>query len=116
VKIVGIEGLSDEQVLAEVALGGRFVVYQYCISILVMTFKRPSDIHFVRGHENRVVKGLGFSLVSTVLGWWGIPWGPIHTVSSMWNNFSGGIDVTQDILNRIRPPLESGVSAYRAAA
>ena len=42
-KIIGVEGLTNEQVNDEVGRGGRFVMYQYCISVLVMTFKRPSS-------------------------------------------------------------------------
>jgi hypothetical protein len=116
VKILGIQGLTNEQVKQEVARGGRFVIYQYCISILIMTFKRPSEIYFVRGDENAVVKGLGFSAVSMLLGWWGIPWGPIYTIGSMWNNFSGGLDVTRDIVNHMDAQSASGVSELRAAA
>ena len=31
-------------VMEGVTRGGRLVIYTYCISILVMTFKRPADI------------------------------------------------------------------------
>jgi hypothetical protein len=44
------------------------------------------------------MKGLPFSLLSLFLGWWGIPWGPIYTVQALWVNFSGGKDVTREIL------------------
>jgi hypothetical protein len=96
-KIVGIEGLSKEQVALELQHGAKFVVYQYCISILVMTFKRPSDIYFVRAGKSSVSKGLSFSLISFFLGWWGIPWGPIYTIGSLITNSKGGKDVTQDV-------------------
>ena len=33
-----------------------------------------------------------------IFGWWGIPWGPIHTVKSISVNNKGGIDVTNDIM------------------
>ncbi len=97
-KINGIEGLSNEQVQGEVQRGGRFVMYQYCISLFVITLKRPSSIYFVRAGEGSVGKGLGFSGVSLLLGWWGIPWGPIYTLQSFWVNFRGGRDVTREIL------------------
>lgn len=97
-KICGIEGLTHEQVQQEVQRGGRFVMYQYCISVLVMTFKRPSSIYFLRAGEGAIGKGLGFSGLSLLLGWWGIPWGPIYTLQSFWVNFRGGRDVTREIL------------------
>ena len=101
-KIVGIEGVDGPQLAHELQRGARFVVYQYCISIIVMTFKRPSSIYFVRAGEGAVSKGLGFSLISLLLGWWGVPWGPIYTVGSFITNFKGGKDVTREVLATIR--------------
>lgn len=98
-KIIGLDGIQTQgQLQQEIASGGRFVIYQYCISILIMTFKRGSNIYLVHAGEDRVLKGLGFSLLSFLLGWWGIPWGPIYTVQALWNNFQGGKDVTTEVL------------------
>jgi len=97
-KILGIEGLSDQQINMELQLGAKFVFYQYCVSVVIMTFKQPSDIYFVRPSESAVRKGLGFSLISFLFGWWGIPWGPIYTIGSLITNFRGGKDVTQEVL------------------
>lgn len=96
-KIIGVEGLDEQQLASELQQGARFVIYEYCISLLVVTFKRPSNIYFVRSGESAITKGLGFSLVSLVLGWWGIPWGPIYTVGSFMTNFGGGRDVTHEV-------------------
>jgi len=97
-KINGVEGMTVAQVKAEVAGGGKFVVFQYCISILVMTFKRGSNIYFIGPGESALGASLGYTLLSLLLGWWGIPWGPIHTVGSVFTNLKGGKDVTQEIL------------------
>ena len=97
-KIVGTEGMSNEAIRTELDRGARFVIYQYCISVIFMTFKRPSDIHFVRAGEGGAGGGLKFTLISVLLGWWGIPWGPIWTIQSIWNNSRGGRDVTQQIV------------------
>jgi hypothetical protein len=80
------------------------VLFQYCISAVVITFRRPSDIYFLRQGENPVTKGLPFTLLSLVAGWWGIPWGPIYTLQSVYNNSRGGKDVTQAVLNSLRAP------------
>jgi hypothetical protein len=96
-KIKGIDGLTQEQIQMQLQRGAKFVMYQYSISLLVITFKRSSDIYFVRAGEGSVAKGLGFSGVSLLLGWWGIPWGPIYTLQSFWVNFTGGRDVTREI-------------------
>src|SRR5437588_10947549 len=79
-KIKGIEGMQPDQINFELQRGAKFVIYTYCVSILVMTFKRGSPVHFVRSGESAVTKGLPYSLISLLLGWWGIPWGPIWTV------------------------------------
>jgi len=98
VKIIGMEGMDGRQLAFELQRGARFVIYQYCISILILTFRRPSNIYFVRVGESTVSRGLSFSLVSLLLGWWGIPWGPIYTIGSLMTNFRGGKDVTQEVL------------------
>ncbi len=86
----------------EIQRGAKFVLFQYCVSIIILTFRRPSDIYFLRQGENLVVKGLPFTLLSLVDGWWGIPWGPIYTIQSVYNNSRGGKDVTQGVVNSLR--------------
>jgi hypothetical protein len=73
------------------------VIYQYSISVLILSFKRPSDIYFVRSNESAILKGLPYTLLSLVAGWWGIPWGPIFTIGALWNNLTGGKDVTAEV-------------------
>lgn len=100
-KILGIDGMTGQQLSDEVARGGKFVIYSCCISVLILTFKRPSDIYFIRPGQNAVVKGLGFTTLSLFLGWWGIPWGPIYTIGAFITNFGGGKDVTQEVLQSL---------------
>jgi hypothetical protein len=100
--IRGIEGMTAEQVKLEVQRGGKFVVYHYCISIVVMTFRRGSDVYFVRADESRVKKGMPWILLTLVAGWWGIPFGPIFTITSLVTNLKGGKDVTGSII--VSPP------------
>ena len=92
--IKGVEGLSPEQVRQEVERGAKFVLFSYCISILVMTFRRSSPVYFVRAGENAVVKGLPWTLLTLVVGWWGFPWGLIWTPMALFSNLRGGKDVT----------------------
>jgi hypothetical protein len=103
-KILGIEGLSPSQIDFELQRGAKFVLFQYCISVIVLTFKRPSDIYFIRAGESAAVKSLPFTLISIVAGWWGIPWGPIYTLQSVYNNLQGGKDVTPQVRNTMRAP------------
>lgn len=94
----GIEGMTVQELHDEIRQGGRFVYYTYAISILVMTFQRPSEIHYIRPGESSVMRGMGCTVLSLVAGWWGIPWGPIYTIGSLVTNLSGGKDVTQEVL------------------
>lgn len=103
-KIIGIESMSNMELQMELQRGGKFVTFQYCISILVMTFKRQSNIYFIKADENAVVKGLPFTLLSLFLGWWGIPWGIIYTIEALAINFKGGRDVTQQIVATMTKP------------
>ncbi len=97
-KIIGIEGLTTDQIHRAVLDGARFVIFQYCFSVIVMTSKKGSDIHFVRATDSAFAKGLPYTLLSLLVGWWGIPWGPIYTVQSVWTNSMGGRDVTPEVL------------------
>ena len=103
-RLKGLEGMTQEQLQYELQRGGKFVIFEYCISIVIMTFKRPSDVYFVRAGENPVAKSLPFVLLSLVAGWWGFPWGPIWTVASLVTNFQGGKDVTQQVVASLSSP------------
>ncbi len=97
-KIHGVEGLSQEEMNHQLEQGAKLVVFDYTISVLIMTFKRSSDIYFIRAGESAFFKGLVFSLISFIFGWWGIPWGPIYTIGSLITNMTGGRVVTQQFL------------------
>ncbi|HEY2739342.1 MAG TPA: hypothetical protein VGK45_13125 [Thermoanaerobaculia bacterium] len=101
-KIQGVEGLPAGLIEAEVQQGAKFVLFHYCISVLILTFKRPSDIYHIRPGQSAVVKGLPFTLLSLIAGWWGIPWGPIYTIQALVVNTRGGKDVTPEILASFR--------------
>jgi hypothetical protein len=93
----GIQGMSEEELKSEVMRGGRFVSYMYCISVILFTFKGPSKTCFIRAGESRFLKGLPYTLLTLVAGWWGIPWGPIYTIKCLAKNLSGGEDVTAHV-------------------
>jgi len=99
VKVIGIEGMSREQVAWEVKHeGARFIVFECCVSVLLATSKEPTDIYLVRKNESAIRKGLIWTIITLLLGWWGIPWGPIYTIKALTTNFNGGKDVTQAVL------------------
>lgn len=115
-KITGTESMNDQQITFELQRGGKFVQYQYCISVVLLTFKRGTDIYFLRAEENPVVKGLGWTLLTLLAGWWGIPWGPIFTVQSLWYNLKGGRDVTAGACKALGLSMEPVSNRPMAAA
>ena len=66
--ILGMEGLSTGQVQEELRRGGRFVVFEYCVSCLVMSMRRSSDVYFVRAGQGTFGMSLGYTLLSLFLG------------------------------------------------
>jgi hypothetical protein len=98
--IKGTEGMSDAEIIAGVARGGRFVCYMYCFSILIMTFRRGTSVYFIPSGRSAVVKGLPWTLLTLICGWWGFPWGPIYSIQCLAKNLSGGYDVTANIVRQ----------------
>ena len=99
--IVGIENMTAAQIRSEIAQGGRFVHYIWCVSIIVMTFRRSSDIYFIPAGKSAISKGLPFTFLTVLLGWWGFPWGPIYSLQCLGRNLAGGYDVTDGIASAI---------------
>ncbi len=97
-KIRNIEGLSAANLQREADNGAKFVYYTFTISLIVVTFKRTSGVYMIRGGENAVAKGTGYTVLSALLGWWGIPYGPKYTLESIRDNLNGGKDVTDEVM------------------
>ncbi len=95
--IKGTENLSTERVHYELQRGAKFVVYEYCISVVFLSFKEDSEIHFVTVDQNRFLTGIKYSLITIIAGWWGIPWGPVYSIYALITNCRGGKDVTSSI-------------------
>ena len=93
-------GLTAEQLNKELELGGKFVVFYYTVSIVVMTFQWSSAVKFVKNGERAYVKGLKYTLIAFLLGWWGIPFGLIYTPRNLYINMTGGKDITRQLLER----------------
>ena len=107
-QIKNIEGLTASDINRELERGGKFVIYQYCVSIVVLTFKRSSNIYFLRTGESGFSKSIIFTLISLIFGWWGIPWGPIYTIGSLITNLGGGKNITKEVIASLNAiPVEN---------
>jgi len=104
--IQGLGNMSPDQLRFEIQRGAKLVRYQYCVSLLVITFRRSSEVCYIPAGESAISRGLPWTLITLVAGWWGIPWGPIFSIQSLITNFKGGKDLTADIgaaMNRDTP-------------
>lgn len=99
IRIRGLENCTPDQLEEVVAGGGRLVFYEYCISLIFITLRRPSDVFFLKRGELGLVRGLPYTLISLLLGWWGLPWGVVYTPLVLLTNLGGGRDVTHQILD-----------------
>jgi hypothetical protein len=79
----------------------RLVVYQYCISVVILSFRRTSGVKVIAPGQNAVLPGLPYTLISLIFGWWGIPWGPWWTIRTIVVNLHGGIDLTESIRSTV---------------
>lgn len=109
--------MSTDQLQFEIQRGAKLVCYHYCISVVLMTFRRSSAVYFIPPGESTLAKGLPWTLLTLLLGWWGIPWGPIFSIQSLITNFKGGNDLTAEIgaaMNRApAPPVPASTLAAR---
>ena len=108
-KIKGIEGLTIADIQDEVLKGGKFVTYTYCISFIMMSIKRSSCVYFIRSEQNGFLKGTPFTVISLLLGWWGIPWGIIYTLECFLKNTNGGMDVTTSMMRYLQQQTKGHV-------
>lgn len=71
----------------------RIHTYELVLSFLIVSFRLPSP-PVVHGSRAATPLRIGCTLVSLVLGWWGIPWGPIWTVRALARNLGAGTATT----------------------
>jgi hypothetical protein len=71
------------------------VRYGFCVSCGVFSFRFTPGLWLPRGSW---LPRLGFSCISLVFGWWGIPWGLLWTPQTIIRNLSGGERTTVSAL------------------
>ena len=89
--------VPEEYLRVGLQSGTRYVIFQYCFSLAILSFKRSSSIQCIKPGESVLLRGLKYSLISFLFGWWGFPWGPIWTISTIIRNLTGGLDVTNEV-------------------
>jgi hypothetical protein len=75
----------------------RWVCYEMCCSFLFATVVYRSRPRATYSRKQRLWYVIGYTLLTLLLGPWGIPWGIFHTLRIIGINLRGGIDVTSDL-------------------
>ncbi|MBA3707234.1 MAG: hypothetical protein H0W83_00265 [Planctomycetes bacterium] len=96
--IEGINGMDFKAIESEIENGGKFVMYQYVISVVILSFRQPSPIIFVKGGGSRIAKGFKYTAIAFLFGWWGIPWGILYTIGALGSNLTGSKDLTREVM------------------
>lgn len=65
----------------------KLVQYKICISFIAFTAKIDTRLMFGGGAVSNITK-IFCTLFTTGFGWWGIPWGPVYTFSSILHNLN----------------------------
>ncbi|MCP4592316.1 MAG: hypothetical protein GY842_16410 [bacterium] len=88
--------MSDGEVRYEgqpITLDTELTHFVVCVSLLVVTIQLHSRP--LRCGEARSIRyRLGFTLLTLLLGWWALPWGPIRTIKAVRVNLTGGMSDT----------------------
>ena len=92
-----VSKLSVSELNQHLAEGAKFIQFSYVISLVVVTFKRYSKVYYIRKGDSAMADGWPYSLLSLLLGWWGIPFGPIYTIWALVENINGK-DVTDKVI------------------
>lgn len=96
-----MEHLDGGRLAAELERGARFVSFSYCVSILLVTFRRTSEVIYLPPQSVAQWVGSRYLLVTLFLGWWALPWGPIYALGCIWQALRGGDDCTQEIVEEM---------------
>ncbi|CAM1356633.1 hypothetical protein [Tenacibaculum halocynthiae] len=93
-----IENLSKDNVQERINKGYRFIIYPYCISLVISNINAVSPAFFLSPKDDRKKQGFIYNVISLIFGWWSIPYGPSDTINSVKTNLKGGIDITDDVM------------------
>jgi len=94
--------ITLENLKEQINNGSKFIAFGYCVSILfAVTQRRFSPAFLIKENEDISKYKRKYNLITIFFGWWGFPWGPIHSIRTLHVNKSGGVDITEDIMLNI---------------
>ncbi|MEM7035207.1 MAG: hypothetical protein AAF629_37050 [Chloroflexota bacterium] len=94
-KIEGIKWLSIQELNMLVQIGGRFVVFEYCIPTILFSPRiHQSKVYFFKPNEGYLFRSIGYNIITVLLGWLS----PRKLIQVLKTNFSGGKDITVEVM------------------
>ncbi|WP_395748629.1 hypothetical protein [Prosthecobacter sp.] len=107
--------MSIQQIEEDVLRGGRFRIFRYNFSVIVLSFQRSSEVRYFRAGQGYGAHAWPWTLLSMVVGWWGFPWGIVFTIQTLFTNCMGGKDVTPELLAAVLGQQRAAATMARAA-
>lgn len=93
--------LSFDQLLANREKDGKFIVYEYLIPRpFFPPIKRFSKIYYLSKGEDNNKYAFKYNLLTLIWGWWGLPFGPSYTYSTLMHNKTG-TDLSEDVFENL---------------
>ena len=75
----------------------ELVQYRWCVSVLVLTLTRSTCLRLRADASHAALLAVVITLFG---GWWGIPWGPIHSVESLVKNAGNHTITLREFINQ----------------
>src|SRR5690606_4710882 len=102
---LGADGIEYDG--ARIVVGTQLVQYETRVSLLIIEIELLSA---PRLHGRSIVP----NLITLLLGWWAVPWGPWHTVRAVLQNTRGGRTlIVEDLLAALAVPAAPEASWWR---
>lgn len=94
---------SFEQLMKEREQGSKFIFYSYLIPLPIFKpIRRISRIYYLKPKENPNKFSGRYNMATLMIGWWGLPFGPAYTFTTIKSNRTG-TDITDDIFANLTP-------------
>ena len=106
------EALPADEVRSRLRNGSKAVRFEYCISFLVATVRRQSGVYLTDSWQERYIRGMGYNVLTLLLGPWGVPWGLIWTARSFWTNTTGGVDASHEFSEQMEKSAKASAVPF----
>src|SRR3954463_1041671 len=68
------------------------VVFACCVSCGILTWVYWSKPYRISSRSQGFLRGSPYSVMTLLLGWWGLPWGVVLSPRAVWTNCTGGVE------------------------